>query len=199
MRWIIFDFAGVVGRHQPQAARDAMVTISGAGADPFWTAYWTHRDPYDRGLVTAEDFWASTAKTLETDFPAEVIRELIRLDITSWLHPDPATLDLISRLKAHGHGLALLSNAPHELADALDDVPWMEPFRHRFFSSRLACSKPSPEIYQSALAALGATPEECVFIDDRQPNVAAAEELGLRGLVFTGAGRLAAELDGLLG
>ncbi|GIH28986.1 haloacid dehalogenase [Acrocarpospora phusangensis] len=175
-----------------------MVALTGAESDRFWAAYWDHRDPYDRGLTTAGDFWSAVSKTLETDFTAEVASELIRLDITSWLTPDPATVELIARLKKQGLGVALLSNAPHELADALEDVPWMADLDHRFFSSRLAISKPSPEIYTAVLATLGADPGECVFIDDRPPNVAAAEAVGMRALVFADAVILDQDLTRLL-
>ncbi|GAA1009730.1 haloacid dehalogenase [Acrocarpospora pleiomorpha] len=198
MRWIIFDFAGVVGRHQPHSARDGMVAVAGVESDRFWAAYWEHRDPYDRGLMTAGGFWSAVEKTLEADFTAEVAGELIRLDITSWLNPDMATVELVADLKSQGLSVALLSNAPHELADALDDVPWMADLEHRFFSSRMAISKPSPEIYKAVLSALDARPAECVFIDDRPPNVTAAETVGMHALLFTDAARLRADLDDLL-
>jgi putative hydrolase of the HAD superfamily len=44
MTWVIFDFAGVIGQHQPQESLDDMVKIAGA-PDPeaFWAAYWRHR------------------------------------------------------------------------------------------------------------------------------------------------------------
>ncbi|GAA0381010.1 haloacid dehalogenase [Acrocarpospora corrugata] len=175
-----------------------MVAVAGVESGRFWAAYWDHRDPYDRGLMTAGDFWSAVAKTLEADFPAETTEELIRLDITSWLTPDLATVELIARLKSRGLGLALLSNAPHELADALEDLPWMADLEHRFFSSRMATSKPSPEIYTAVLASLGAAAGDCVFVDDRPPNVTAAEAVGMRALVFTDAGRLDEDLARLL-
>jgi hypothetical protein len=60
MTWVIFDFAGVVGQHQPQESLDGMVKIAGA-PDPeaFWAAYWRHRESYDAGAVTADRYWAA--------------------------------------------------------------------------------------------------------------------------------------------
>lgn len=59
--------------------------------------------------------------------------------------------------------------------------------------------KPNPAIFTLALDALEVTAESAVFLDDHPGNVAAAERLGMRGIVV-GADRLAAfdELEALL-
>jgi beta-phosphoglucomutase-like phosphatase (HAD superfamily) len=43
---------------------------------------------------------------------------------------------------------------------------------------------PEPEIYALACARLGLPPAACVFIDDHEPNVRAAEAGGLRAIVY---------------
>ena len=60
--------------------------------------------------------------------------------------------------------------------------------------------KPDPRIFRLALDAVDAVPEEAVFLDDHPANVAAAEALGMRG-ILVGQDRLAAfdRLDQLLG
>ncbi|MBL7183721.1 MAG: HAD-IA family hydrolase, partial [Anaerolineae bacterium] len=47
-------------------------------------------------------------------------------------------------------------------------------------------AKPDPAIYQLALERLGTAPEATVFVDDYEPNVAAAAELGIRAIHFVG-------------
>jgi len=51
-------------------------------------------------------------------------------------------------------------------------------------------AKPDPAIYNLTLERLGTRPEETVFIDDKQPNIDAARELGLVGILFTTVDRL---------
>ncbi|MDQ1429140.1 MAG: putative hydrolase of the superfamily, partial [Acidimicrobiaceae bacterium] len=58
-------------------------------------------------------------------------------------------------------------------------------FKPRIFSCRLRAVKPEPAAFTAALAVLGCEPGEVVFFDDRQANVAAAAELGLRATLFT--------------
>ncbi len=73
-----------------------------------------------------------------------------------------------------GLRLAILSNAPAEVADEIDEAPWLAAFSRRFFSCRLKAVKPEAAAYRAVLDALGAEPGEVVFFDDRPANVAGA-------------------------
>ena len=46
--------------------------------------------------------------------------------------------------------------------------------------------KPEPEIYQRLLERYGLVPEECVFLDDLEENLAAAAKFGIHTVLFTG-------------
>ena len=118
-------------------------------------------------------------------FSEAEISELIRLDSASWLRLQAGTVALIEDLAAAGRPLALLSNAPGELAEAIGGLPVAAHFGHLLFSCQLKLAKPDPECYNRALARLGASAEEVIFIDDRAENVAAAAALGLRSVHFT--------------
>ena len=45
-------------------------------------------------------------------------------------------------------------------------------------------AKPDAEIYRRAAERIGLSPEACVFVDDAEVNVRAAEALGMRGIVY---------------
>ena len=55
----------------------------------------------------------------------------------------------------------------------------------RFVSCLTGKRKPDPEAYLGAARALGVPPAACVFVDDRARNVAAAEAVGMRGILRT--------------
>lgn len=58
--------------------------------------------------------------------------------------------------------------------------------------------KPEPEIYHLTAEKLGASPEECVFIDDREPYVEAAETLGMKVVLYKDFSQMKQELETLL-
>ena len=127
-------------------------------------------------------------------YSAAEIAELTRLDVTSWRHLKPGTVTLIEDLAAAGHRLALLSNAPAEVADFVTALPVAAYFEHCTFSCYLPAAKPEPDCYRAVLAILGASPAEVVFLDDRPENVTGAEALGIRSVQFTGPDQARAAL-----
>jgi putative hydrolase of the HAD superfamily len=67
-----------------------------------------------------------------------------------------------------------------------------------FFSScYLGVRKPDRRIYQVALDILQRDPEDCLFIDDRVENVAAAASLGIHAIRYEGSEKLNEALEGL--
>ena len=61
-------------------------------------------------------------------------------------------------------------------------------------SGYVKCLKPSPEIYRILLDRYSLQASDCVFIDDNAANVAGAEAVGIRGILFTGASDLRRQL-----
>jgi putative hydrolase of the HAD superfamily len=90
--------------------------------------------------------------------------------------------------------LALLSNAPEPLADAIEHSHWVRHFDHRFYSCRLRRLKPEPGAFTDALRIMDAAPEQVLFIDDRAENTAAAADLGISTVTFTSASALRHQL-----
>ena len=106
-------------------------------------------------------------------------------------------LDLLRRVRAAGLKTAMLSNSwgvgiyPADvLAELFDAV---------VISAEVGMRKPEERIFRHAAGLLGLDPAQCVFIDDIEANVQAAEALGMTGVLHTDpaatAGRLAELLD----
>lgn len=111
---------------------------------------------------------------------------------------DEAMLDLFRRLKASGVPTGLLSNSwgtnygyPRELFPAMFDAV--------VISAEVGMRKPEPEIFLHAANLIGLAPRECVFIDDIEANITAAEELGFAGVLHTGTVATAQRVSELLG
>jgi epoxide hydrolase-like predicted phosphatase len=88
---------------------------------------------------------------------------------------DDAMLELFRTLHASGVLTGLLSNSwggdyPRELFPGMFDAV--------VISAEVGMRKPEPRIFLHAADLLGLQPHECLFIDDIQANVTAAEQLG---------------------
>jgi FMN phosphatase YigB (HAD superfamily) len=109
---------------------------------------------------------------------------------------DPEMLDLFRRLHADSVPTGLLSNSwggeypRHIFPDMFDAV---------VISSEVGMRKPEPQIFRHVAGLLGLSPQECVFIDDIEANVTAAEQVGLTGVLHRGAGPTSQRLAELLG
>lgn len=64
-------------------------------------------------------------------------------------------------------------------------------------SAEVGAAKPDPLIYLAAAERAGVPVERCLFVDEALPNVEAARRLGMSGLHFRSAPRLAAALDAI--
>ncbi|MGW2231989.1 HAD family hydrolase [Streptomyces formicae] len=188
---ILFDMFGVIARHQSPDGKDRVAAIAGAPDTAFWDAYWGLRQPYDRGDVTGPAYWRRVADELGTDFDERRIAQLVEADIASWSAVDETMVALIEELAAAGRPIALLSNIPEELAAHYEERhSWLKRFQVRAFSCRIGHAKPEPGAYLWCLEALGAAPDDILFVDDREENIRAAEALGLRGHLFTSPAHL---------
>jgi putative hydrolase of the HAD superfamily len=194
MTWVLFDYGGVICQPQTEADRARLARASGGPAPDFEAAYWRYRLDYDRAALDVTAYWQHVAADLGRSYTDAEITELSRLDTASWLTLQPGTVDLVNGLAAAGQRLAVLSNAPADVAEAVQELPLAGRFEHLVFSCALKSAKPDPECFRATLAVLGAEPGDVVFLDDRANNVTAAAALGMRSFQFTDAPAACADL-----
>ncbi len=88
------------------------------------------------------------------------------------------------RLLERGFRTALVTNNVKEFGDGWKKmIPVDELFEYVIDSSAVGVRKPNPHIFTLALDALGVQANEAVFLDDLPANVAAAESLGITGVL----------------
>jgi putative hydrolase of the HAD superfamily len=192
--WVVFDYGGVLCRDQSEADRAELAALSGtADVERFWAAYWALRGPYDQGAMAPADYWT---RVVGRELGPDEVDSIEGADVAGWSHPYEETLKIAARLAEDGAKLALLSNCPPPMAAAIDTMSWTDLIPRRFYSCRLGTIKPDPAIYTAVLTAIGAEPAGVTFVDDRPVNVAGAEAVGMRALLFTDAATLAADLEG---
>lgn len=180
--WLLCDYGEVLCLPPPPADRAALESATRRHGPDFWDDYWVHRPAYDRADLTVEDYWALV---LGFRPPPAHLETLIAVDTANWLYPNADTLAATARAAQRGFRLAVFSNAPIEVAAAIDRLDWLAAFSPRIYSCRLRSVKPEPAAYDAALLVLDARAEDIVFLDDRPANVVAARRRGIRAEVFT--------------
>ena len=100
-----------------------------------------------------------------------------------WL---PGMEALLSELRGAGFSMHTFSNYP-EWYRMIEERLGVSRFADwSFVSCLIGFRKPDPAAYAHVLDTLGVPAEQCVFIDDRTSNCAAAREAGIHAIVFEG-------------
>lgn len=186
MRTLIFDLGGVLVDWDPRHLLRELIT------DPARLEWFLEHvcgpdfvDPVDRGRPFAEAVAerVATHPQWRAEIEAYVARwpEMVRGAI-------PGTTELLGDLAAAGAPLYALSNWPADTFwVARERFEVLSVFTDIVVSGQVGLAKPDPRIYRLALARFGRDAAECVFVDDRPVNVAAAAATGIEGLLFTDA------------
>ena len=110
--------------------------------------------------------------------------------------PIPGMYELLLELKTRGHRLFGLSNWSAETFDGFikGKYPSLDLLEGMVISGYEGFGKPDPKIFQLLLDRYSLPASDCAFIDDNAANVAAANGVGIRGILFTGASDLRRQL-----
>ncbi len=100
------------------------------------------------------------------------------------IRPNKEMIEIVKGLK--NYKLLMLSNNTQPNVEAIkENYPEMlQGFERLYFSNELKLSKPDLRIYEYILQDLGLVAAECVFIDDKEKNILACEEVGINGIWF---------------
>ena len=180
---IVFDMGQVLLSHIPQRYLHKIFTdetaIQAIDKGVFGSPEWTM---LDEGVLTEEEALCRWKQALP-----QYTKE-IDTAFASWhtdLLPIEGMVDLLRQLKEKGYRLYLLSNMHLRFYDFSDKV---EAFRYLdgiLISSKERMKKPEPRIYRRFCEKFSVKPQECLFVDDKPENIAAAEQEGFSGHVFT--------------
>lgn len=100
------------------------------------------------------------------------------------LSPLPGAVELLEGLRGAGLSLALVTNVSPDVVAVWPGSPLASRLDHLAFSCEVGAVKPDPEIYRSALEALGAAPSEVLFVGDGSDHeLQGACRVGIEGLL----------------
>lgn len=108
----------------------------------------------------------------------------------------PGMREALAGLKAQGYKIYGLSN----WSDVVYDVIKMYPeifslLDDMVISSAVKLIKPDPAIYLHLCSKFGLNPADCVFIDDKTPNIEGARKAGMNAILFKNAEQFLTDLQ----
>jgi putative hydrolase of the HAD superfamily len=141
--------------------------------------------------IDLEPVAAAAYRDLGLDLPADLLDEVRRLEQEAWIEGitvAPDTVPTLTELRRRGLRLGLVSNAPYRAASMrtqLERLDLLRLFDAAVFSSAVGWRKPSPRIFERALAELGTAPGATLMVGDRgREDVDGAHAAGMRAVLL---------------
>ena len=107
------------------------------------------------------------------------------LRIWTLIEVEPSVLDTISRVRSGGTSCYLASNQQQHRAKYMSEtLGYHQLFDAEFYSCHLGHAKPSSSYFKVILDAIELEPQQALFLDDHDVNVAGAREGGIHASVF---------------
>jgi len=192
---IVFDFGGVLigwdprqlySRYfpeQPQAMEDFLAEISFME----WNAQQDKGRPFTEAVAL-----------LSKEFPhrAHLISAYHEHWEESLTGTIEGTVELLRALKEKGYPLYGLSNWAEETFSIVrHKFEFLNLFDEIILSGQVKLIKPDPEIYELCLQKIGKPADQCLFIDDSDVNILAAQKMGFDTVHFNSPEHLKTELE----
>lgn len=196
IRAVIFDYGEVLCPIAPLQKFAPMAKILNITPQRLVERYMQNRLDYDRGDVTAAEYWGGFGRENGVALASAHIDELDRRDCDLWWNLDPILLDWVDGLRANGIKAGVISNMFIGLAKQIrEKAPWLNRFDDYTFSAEIRATKPDPAIYRHSLQQLGVKASEALFLDDRETNIKGAQAIGMEGLLYSTPARLREDLE----
>lgn len=167
----------------------------GVTMDNMDTAFSVCFPPFSLGQMTENEYWEKYLYVSRATNPdIEKAKQLFRTN-----QKENENMTTLARSLKGKYKVAALTTIPRE---------WLEFKKEKFnldscfdfivSSGYEGVSKPNPEIYQRLVERFEVAPEEIVFVDDKEPLLTPAKELGINTIVFRGEEDLKLQLEKVL-
>ena len=181
---IIFDFGGVVIDIDFQAAANSFKKLGISDFSKMYSQISQVQlfDRFEKGILSPQEFRTE----LKTFLPSKITDNQIDDAWNSMILNIPAKrVDLLLNLK-NQYRTFLLSNTNkihydfylHHFKNTYGFDNFSHIFEKAYFSFEMGMKKPDKDIFNYVLSNSQLIPNECLFIDDSEPNILTANTLG---------------------
>lgn len=176
----------------PELAKEAFLEAYASGHEGDGPV---HR--MEKGEISVEEFAAGLAQIMSERSGVDVPPDGLVAKLFGLMELDEAMFTAVAAARSAGIRTGLLSNSwgsenyPHHRFPELFDT--------LVISGDVGIRKPDPAIFSLAAERLGVAPADCVFVDDLDKNIEAAEETGMAGILHRSATTTIPQMATLLG
>lgn len=180
----MFDFGGVMMEFDREGMVQNCADILKIPADRLNSDIKKHIHAIGTGSIDMGLFWSQVTADAKVTLPTDW-KESFLVCTNKWTRVRKPMYALVDELRAAGYRVALLSDVDRWQAEAFRRSGLYDPFSPVLLSCEMGTHKPNREAYEILLHELGVSADRCIFIDDREENVAAACALGIHGILYT--------------
>jgi putative hydrolase of the HAD superfamily len=175
---VLLDADGVVQQSTTLGGEiDALTGHLGEGTTEWLTLTFPSDGPVLRGRAEVVPLLAEALLANGSDADAQRVYD----DLWLAIDVSPESLAVAAALRTSGVGVHLATNQDRGRAAYMKtELGYDEVFDSSFYSSDVGWAKPSAEFFTHVVDALGASPDEVLFVDDSEANVDGARAAGLR-------------------
>ena len=178
---ILFDFDGVLTTDKTgsQSVLSALAALTHLPLDILKKEYYRFNRRLLYGQTTHREIWPEFEQACGASIDFELLLQAFRRAPL-----DPDMLALVGELhKTHLTGM-ITDNKCDRMDEILDHHRIRGLFDAVSVSAQYGSGKDTPAIFEGTLAALNASPSECIFIDNSEKNLIVPEQLGMHTILF---------------
>jgi putative hydrolase of the HAD superfamily len=190
---IFWDVGGVIlSNGWDREARAAAAKKFGIDWEEFQDRHELASPAFETGRITLDTYLLRTIFYRKRSFTREEFSDFMFAQSQEF----PESRAVLSDVAAAGkYLLGTINNEPRELNEhRIHEFNLRREFKAFFSSCYLGVRKPEERIYEVALSVTQRSPDECLFIDDRELNLECARQLRFRTIHFQDAAQLRRDL-----
>lgn len=196
IRWILFDFGGVLAEEGFREGLKAVAADNGIDEDRFLPLAYelVYETGYVRGLADEHTYWQAVRDTTGIETSDRTLRETIISRFTL----RPSMLDCAQSLRSRGFLVGILSDQTDWLDEIESKSHLFHLFDRAFNSFHMKESKRDAGLFHRIEEELRAQGREIVLVDDNPANVRLAADQGWNSMLFVDPGDFSRELEALV-
>jgi putative hydrolase of the HAD superfamily len=186
---VLLDLYDTLAWTQWPTMRAELEDRFGIGQADLLRAFTTTRQARSIGAYgSAEGDLAAVLEAAGVPADEQLVHELNQTRMKAFaengVHLWEDSIPTLRELRARGLRTAIVSNCDHSTRPIVDELGLEREADAVVLSFEVGVAKPDPRIYQAALDALAARPEEAVFVDDQAAYCEGAEAIGIRSFLI---------------